>query len=89
VHVDLKKPFRLEAPASGFHSSSIYLVTVDGSVLKKVLSDVDEILSRSNDANKLRLIYQKENTVRMAQIDMQYFKVLADRELAKMSEFKK
>jgi len=27
--------------------------------------------------------------VRMAQIDMQDFKVLADRELAKMSEFKK
>jgi hypothetical protein len=64
-------------------------VSADGSVLKKVLSDVDEVLSRRNDANKLRLIYHKQNTVRMAQIDMQDFKVLADRELAKMSEFKK
>ena len=78
-----------EAKASGFHLSSIYLVSADGSVLKKVLSDVDEVISRRNDANKLRLIYHKENTVRMAQIDMQDFKVLADRELAKMSEFKK
>ena len=78
-----------EAKASGYHLSSIYLVSADGSVLKKVLSDVDEVLSRRNDANKLRLIYHKENTVRMAQIDMQDFKVLADRELAKMNEFKK
>ena len=78
-----------EAKASGYHLSSIYLVSADGSVLKKVLSDVDEVLSRRNDAKKLRLIYHKENTVRMAQIDMHDFKVLADRELAKMSEFKK
>ena len=78
-----------EKKASGFHLSSIYLVAADGSGLKKVLSDVDEVLSRRNDANKLRLIYQKQNSVRMAQIDMQDFKVLADRELAKMSEFKK
>ena len=77
-----------EAKASGFHSSSIYLVSADGSVLKKVLSDVDEVVNRRNDAHKLRLIYKKQNTVRMAQIDMQDFKVLADRELAKMSELK-
>jgi hypothetical protein len=78
-----------EAKASGFHLSSIYLVSADGSSLKKVLSEVDEVVSRRNDAHKLRLIYKKQNTVRMAQIDMQDFKVLADRELAKMSEFKK
>ena len=74
-----------EAKASGFHSSSIYLVSADGSVLKKVLSDVDEVVNRRNDAHKLRLIYKKQNTVRMAQIDMQNFKVLADRELAKLN----
>ena len=78
-----------EAKASGFHSSSIYLVSADGAVFKKVLSDVDEVLSRRNDGNKLRLIYHKENSIRMAQVDMQNFNVLADRELAKMSEFKK
>ena len=77
------------AKASSFHLSSISLVSADGSGLKKVLSDVDEVVSRRNDAHKLRLIYKKENTVRMAQIDMQDFRVLADRELAKMSEFKK
>ena len=71
--------------ASGFHVSSIYLVSADGAVLTKVLSDVDEVVSRRNDAHKLRLIYKKQNTVRMAQIDMQDFKVLADRELAKMN----
>ncbi len=70
-----------EAKASGFHLSSIYLVSADGSVLKKVLSDVDEVVNRRNDAHKLRLIYKKQNTVRMAQIDMQDFKVLTDREL--------
>ena len=74
-----------EAKASGFHSSSIYLVSADGSILKKVLSDVDEVVNRRNDAHKLRLIYKKQNTVRMAQIDMQDFKVLADRELAKLN----
>ena len=74
-----------EAKASGFHSSSIYLVSADGSVLKKVLSDVDEVVNRRNDAHKLRLIYKKQNTVRMAQIDMQDFKVLTDRELAKLN----
>jgi len=74
-----------EAKASGFHSSSIYLVSADGSVLKKVLSDVDEVVNRRNDAHKLRLIYKKQNTVRMAQIDMQNFKLLTDRELAKLN----
>jgi hypothetical protein len=78
-----------EVKASGFHSSSIYLVSADGSGLKKVLEDVDEIFSRRNDANKLRLIYHKQNSIRMAQIDMKDFRVLADQELAKMSEFKK
>ncbi len=78
-----------QAKASGFHSSSIYLVSADGSVLKEVLSEVDEVISRRNDEHKLRLIYQKQNTVRMAQIDMQDFRVLADRELAKMSELNK
>ena len=77
------------AKASGFHLSSIYLVSADGSGLKKVLSDVDEVVSRRNDEHKLRLIYKKENSIRMAQIDMKDFKVLADHELAKMSEFKK
>ena len=75
--------------ASGFYLSSIYLVSADGSVLKKVLSDVDEVVSRRNDANKLRLIYKKQNSIRMAQIDMQDFRVLADRELAKMNELTK
>ena len=74
-----------EAKASGFHSSSIYLVSADGSVLKKVLSDVDEVVNRRNDSHKLRLIYKKQNTVRMAQIYMQDFKLLADRELAKLN----
>ena len=74
-----------EAKASGFHLSSIYLVSADGSSLKKVLSDVDEVVNRRNDAHKLRLIYKKQNTVRMVQIDMQDFKVLSDRELAKMN----
>jgi len=74
-----------EPKASGFHLSSIYLVSADGSVLKKVLSDVDEVVNRRNDAHKLRLIYKKQNTVRMAQIDMQNFKVLTDRELAKLN----
>jgi hypothetical protein len=74
-----------EKKTSGFHSSSIYLVSADGTVLKKVLSDVDEVVSKRNDAHKLRLIYKKQNTVRMAQIDMQNFKVLADRELAKLN----
>ena len=65
---------------------SIYLVSLDGSGYQKILSNVDEVISRRNDAKKLRLIYQKENLVRMAQIDMQDFRIATDRELAKMNE---
>lgn len=65
---------------------SIYVIALDGSGYKKIFSNVDEVISRRNDTNKLRLIYQKENTVRMAQIDMQNFKVMTDHELAKMNE---
>jgi hypothetical protein len=68
---------------------SIYVVSLDGSGYKKILSDVDEVISRRNDAQKLRLIYQKENSVRMAQIDMQNFRITTDRELAKMNELTK
>lgn len=61
------------------------MVSLDGSSYKKILSNVDEVISRRNDANKLRLIYQKENSVRMAQIDMHDFRITTDRELAKMN----
>ena len=67
---------------------SIYVIAIDGSGYKKILSNVDEVISRSNDKNRLRLIYQKENTIRMAQIDMQDFRIKTDRELAKMNELK-
>jgi len=68
---------------------SIYVVSPDGMGYKKILSNVDEVISRRNDANKLRLIYEKENLIRMVQIDMQDFRVTTDRELAKMNELKK
>jgi len=67
---------------------SIYVIAIDGSGYNKILSNVDEVISRSNDKNRLRLIYQKENTIRMAQIDMQDFRITTDRELAKMNELK-
>ena len=67
---------------------SIYVVSLDGSGYKKILSNVDEVISRSNDANKLRLIYQKEDTVRMAHINMRDFRITTDRELAKMDKSK-
>jgi hypothetical protein len=68
---------------------SIYVIAIDGSGYKKILSNVDEVISRSNDTNKLRLIYQKENTVRMAQVDMQNFRITTDREIAKMNQIRK
>ncbi|PUE50134.1 hypothetical protein [Limnohabitans sp. 2KL-51] len=68
---------------------SIYVVPLDGAGYKKILSNVDEVISRRNDANKLRLIYQKDNTIRMAQVDMQDFLITGDHELAKMTELKK
>ena len=66
---------------------SIYVIALDGSGYKKILTNVDEVISRSNDTNKLRLIYQKENTVRMVQVAMQDFRITTDREIAKMNEF--
>jgi hypothetical protein len=65
------------------------LVSPDGAGFKKILSNVDEVISRRNDANKLRLIYQTENSVRMTLIDMQDFRITSDREIAKMNELKK
>lgn len=78
-----------DVKTSDLRRRSIYLIGPDGSEYKKILTDVAEVLSRRNDANTLRLIYQKENSVRMALINLQNFRVLADRELAKMSEFTK
>jgi hypothetical protein len=75
--------------SSGLKMRSIYVISSDGSGYKKILSNVDEVISRRNDSNKLRLIYQKDNTVRMAQIDMRDFQIKTDRELAKMNEVKK
>ena len=75
--------------SSGLELRSIYVISSDGSGYKKILSNVDEVISRRNDSNKLRLIYQKDNTVRMAQIAMQDFRITTDRELAKMNELKK
>ena len=81
---------KVDAVKSSEHKMrSIYLVSPDGTGYKKILSNVDEMINRRNDANKLRLIYQTENSVRMAQIDMQDFRVTTDREIAKMNEFKK
>jgi hypothetical protein len=68
---------------------SIYVVPLDGTDHKKILSNVDEVISRRNDSKKLRLIYQTDNSVRMAQIDMQDFRITSDREIAKMNELKK
>jgi hypothetical protein len=68
---------------------SIYVVSLDGTSYKKILSNVDEVISRRNDAKKLRLIYQAQNSVRMAQIDMQDFRITTDREIAKMNDLKK
>lgn len=75
--------------SSDLELRSIYVVSPDGMGYKKILSNVDEVISRRNDAHKLRLIYEKENSVRMAQIDMHDFRVTTDRELAKMNELKK
>ena len=81
---------KVDAVKSSEHKMrSIYLVSPDGTGYKKILTNVDEIISRRNDAKKLRLIYQTENSVRMAQIDMQDFQVTSDRELAKMNDLKK
>lgn len=81
---------KVDAVKSSEHKMrSIYLVSPDGTGYKKILSNVDEIISRRNDSNKLRLIYQTENSVRMAQIDMQDFQITTDREITKMTELKK
>lgn len=55
---------KVDAVKSSEHKMrSIYLVSPDGTGYKKILSNVDEMISRRNDANKLRLIYQTENSV--------------------------
>uniref|UniRef100_UPI0040487B51 hypothetical protein n=1 Tax=Limnohabitans sp. TaxID=1907725 RepID=UPI0040487B51 len=81
---------KVDAVKSSEHKMrSIYLVSPDGAGYKKILSNVDEMISRRNDSNKLRLIYQTENSVRMAQIDMQDFQVFTDREISKLSDLTK
>lgn len=81
---------KVDAVKSSEHKMrSIYLVSPDGAGYKKILSNVDEIISRRNDSNKLRLIYQTENSVRIAQIGMQDFQITTDREITKMTELKK
>ena len=75
-----------DAEASTPSLRTVYLVAADGSGYTKLLVDVEEVVSRRNDDSKLRLIYQKQNAVRMALIDMKDFRVLTDRELAKINQ---
>lgn len=78
----------MEKENRSYETRSVYLTSNDGLKSKKVLSDVDFVMSKRIHEQKLRVIYEKENSVRLAQIDMQDFRVVADRELAKMTELK-
>lgn len=67
---------------------SVYLIKADGSSHQKVLSGVHTVMNKHNDANSLRLIYQKDNAVRWALIDLKDFSVRVDRQLAALRDFK-
>lgn len=65
---------------------SIYVVKLDGSQHHKVLSGVDAVMNKRTDKHLLRVIYQKDNSVRLARIDLQNFRLQSDVELAKLSD---
>jgi hypothetical protein len=67
---------------------SLYLVRHDGTDLKKVLDDVDEVLGQTSQEDVLRVIYQKGEAVRAARISLVNLQIESDIKLVQITELR-
>jgi hypothetical protein len=67
---------------------SLYLVRHDGTDLKKVLDDVDEVLGQTSHEDVLRVIYQKGEAVRAARISLVNLQIESDIKLVQITQLR-
>ncbi len=78
----------LTRPANGPTAAgklSMYLVRHDGLELQEVLKGLDEVIGQTYHQNELRVVYQKELSVRSARISFSDWSVISDIELARIA----
>jgi hypothetical protein len=64
----------------------LYVLNHDGSGLTKVLENLDEVVGQTSYQEELRVIYQKDNSVRSARISLDSKKVISDTKLADLKQ---
>ena len=67
---------------------SLYIVRHDGTDLKKVLDDVDEVLGQTSHEGVLRVIYQKGEAVRAARISLVNWQIVSDIKLVQITQLR-
>ena len=79
----LASPLSHEDSLKASSHGSLYLIKLDGSAPKFILSNVDAVIHRRNSYGKMHLIYESGSTIRMAKISLSDLKLLSDKELSK------
>lgn len=71
------------------NSRDVYLVRIDGTGLQRILTGVEETLTRKTVQGQLQIVYQNADAVRLARISLRDFRQLSDMEVARMETLKR
>lgn len=71
------------------NSRDVYLVRMDGTGLQRILTGVEETLTRKTVQGQLQIVYQNADAVRLARISLRDFRQLSDMEVARMETLKR
>lgn len=71
------------------NSRDVYLVRMDGTGLQRILTGVEETLTRKTVQGQLQIVYQNADAVRLARISLRDFLQLSDMEVARMETLKR
>lgn len=71
------------------NSRDVYLVRMDGTGLQRILTGVEETLTRKTIQGQLQIVYQNADAVRLARISLRDFRQLSDMEVARMETLKR
>lgn len=71
------------------NSRDVYLVRMDGTDLQRILTGVEETLTRKTVQGQLQIFYQNADAVRLARISLRDFRQLSDMEVARMETLKR
>ena len=70
-------------------TTTVYLISNDGSHLEKILKDADSVLSHQLKGNVVNIIYQKDRQVRAARISLKDFAIQSDLVVASFTSAEK